>query len=232
MATALSELLTRIRQRTDHEHSDSDFITNTELTREINTSYKELYGLLIRHGIQISESVYSITANGATAYALPSNFYAVMAVFRADDTARTVLPRHDWRYKLDSNLTGPACSYRLAGGTIEFDPIPQEGTYELRYVPVPGDLVNPDDTVDGVLGWEEWLVNNVALKVFRKEGNLEAARDLIAERERLEQRIKAESEAVEMTQRFRVQDVRRRDAIWQEGSYTGRRGMRSWLRWR
>src|SRR5689334_7899958 len=99
MAVTLASVRTRIRQRTDNEHPDGDRITDVELTQLVNTKYKELYGKLVFHGLHRAETTYTITATGAATYALPTDFWAVLGVFRVDSAAtdKVWLGRHDHR---------------------------------------------------------------------------------------------------------------------------------------
>lgn len=216
---------TRVRQRTDQEYSDSEFVTDAELNQLINTSYNELYGLLVRHSLHRSETVQEITATGATSYPLASDFYAVLGVFRVDGTERCLLPRHDHRHRPNTAVTGPATSYRIVGSTLQLSPLPTSGTYELVYVPVPADLTADADTLDGVLGWEEYVVVDVAIRVLMKEES--DVSDLRAERERLQARIVDEANHVEMTDGIVVQNTRRTlQTAYDEGDYVGARGYR------
>lgn len=230
MPTTVTELITRIRQRTDNEHTDSEFVDNNEILGLINTAYKELYALLTRYGLHQDELIEPYTATGAQSYALPVAFYSLIAVFRLDGTRRITLGRHDWRYKLDSALVGPAATYRIVGSSIEFDPIPQSGSYEIRYIPLPTDLTLVS-SIDGVVGWEEYVVAAAARDIFEKEGFFEASQVQESKRERLEARIKTEKETEEQTQSNRIQDVRSRpDHILLEGQYLDRQGLRGTYR--
>lgn len=227
----LSTLRTRIKQRTDQEYSDSEFVTDAELTQLINTSYNELYGLLVRHSLHRTETTHSITANGALSYALPSDFYSVLGVWRLDGTARTFLPRHDHRHRPDTGVKGPANTYRIIGLSLQFSPFPQSGTYELVYVPVPGTLSADGDTLDGVLGWEEYVIVDVAIRVLMKEES--DVSDLQRERERLAARIVDEANHAEMSEGLVVANTRGYLQSYDEGDYTqrGYRGSILGRRW-
>lgn len=234
MAT-VAEIALRIRQRTDNEHSTSDFVDPTELIGLIDVHYKELYGLLVRFRQHQTENIQTITATGAATYAVDSH-YAIVAVFRVDGTNRITLGKHDWRFKQDPSIVGLASTYRIANGAIEFAPVPATGTYEIRYIPRPTVLDDDADIVDGVLGWEEYIVYAGARDVYTKEGNLDAAGSMESGRQRMEDRIKTEAANEEMTQSNRIQDVRSRaDSVFLEGAYVGMSGVRGgWYRpwWR
>jgi hypothetical protein len=226
MAVRLDTLRTRIRQRTDNENSS--FVSDSELNQLINTEYKELYGQLVRYSLQRSETLEVVTADGSSDYALPLDFYSLIAVFRVDSTTRIQLPRHSERFR-PGTVLGMAQSYRLIGGAIEFYPTPTTGNYELLYIPVPAELSLDEDTLDGVLGWEEMVVLAVSIKVLDKE---EANADhLRRDKAEIMRRIQDEAAAVEFTENWVVQDVRRsrsRYADLLEGTYTDRTGIRRW----
>lgn len=209
-AVTLLELRTRIRQRTDNEHSGG-FVSDDEINQLINLHNRALYGLLVRHGLQRSESVYSITANGSTSYALPVDMFALLGVYRVDtgSTSKIWLGRHDHRHRPSSSLKGDASTYRLVGGNIEFSPIPSTGSYELVYIPEPATLALDSDLVDGVLGWEEYIVLCASIDILQKEEadptNIAILRERLAE---LVVRIVDEAKDVELSEHPTIQDVR------------------------
>lgn len=226
MAVELSTIRDRIRQRADMEHTD--FVTDAELTQLINTSYNELYGLLVRYSMQRTETTFSITANGSSAYTLPADFYSLIGVFRTDGEVKTRLTRFSERFRPGST-SGTATTYRLVGMTVVLYPKPASGTYEAIYIPTPGQLSADDDTLDGVLGWEELVVIDCAIRVLQKE---EAdVSSLKQDKAILLQRIADEYHAVEFTENWTVQNVRHSgDTCYLEGDYVGRRGVRNWRR--
>lgn len=216
MATvSLDTLRTRIRQRSDNEHTGSSFVTDTELTQLINTSYQELYGHLVRAGLHMNESVGTITADGSGTYQMPTDYYSILGVFRIEGGNKYRLARHSVRHRVGTGQTGTATSYRIVGTDVELSPRPLSGDYEIIYVPVPGELEDDDDLMDGVLGWEEYVVIDVAIKVLQKEES--DVTTLLRERERLLLRIQEEAAAEEMTESWTVADVRRQCAYDPDG---------------
>lgn len=220
----LATLRTRIRQRTDNEHSQ--FVTDSELTDLVNTEYQELYAKLVTHGLQRVESTQTITANGATAYTLSSDFYSLIGIYRHEGDVRIRLERFSERFR-PGTIAGPASHYRLVGHDIVFYPNPPSGTYTVVYIPESGTLSADDDTVDGCLGWEELIVISCAIKVLQKE---EAdVTELKADKQAMLRRIEDERAAMEFTESWAVQD-RHAGAPdrYLEGDYVGRRGLRTW----
>lgn len=207
MATvSLSTLRTRIKQRTDNEHTGSEFVTDEELTGLINASYADLYGELVVSGLHTAESVYTITATGATSYALPADFYSLLGVFRSENGRKFRLGRHSVRHRVGTAATGNGSSYRVVGSTVELSPTPSSGTYEVLYIPQPAQLAAADDTLDGMLGWEEYVVVDVAIKVLDK--GEDDSQHLRMERERILSRIQQQAAAVEATESWTVENVR------------------------
>lgn len=217
-----------MRQRTNNEHTSGAFVTDTELTGLINVSYKDLYGTLVEHALHRAEETETYTADGSTSYNLPSDLYSVLNVYWVTDGRRIRLARHSDRLKPGTSDTGDAVTYRVRGSTLVFFPTPESGTYELEYIPVPGDLVADASTLDGVLGWEEYVVLDVSIKVLVKEGSLAEAELLRAERERLLRRIEAQASRDEFTETRVVENVN--GSAFEEGSFWPRRGYRGPLR--
>jgi hypothetical protein len=207
----LDTLRTRIRQRTDQEHTPSEFVTDAELNQLINTSYAKLYGELVRAGLHVAESTSDVTATGAATYALPTDFYSMIGVYHSENGYNRRLKMHSARFRPGSAQVGPAISYRVNNYALELFPRPASGTYMVVYVPQPAELVGDDDTLDGVLGWEEFVVVDVSINVFIKEETDTSV--LERERERLMTRIREEAYAAEMTESWVVENVRPSAAI-------------------
>lgn len=213
MAVTLQELRTRCLERADMVFNSAvaagdRYITTTELNALINTSYAELYGTLVRYGMHRDEELATVVTDGTAKYQLPADIYAVLGVYRVETNGdRTYLSRHDHRLRPNQSRTqAKAHTYRVVGANMEFNPIPTSGTYELVYIPVPGEMSADEDQIDGVLGWEEYVVIDVAIKLKQKEDSDPAL--LMAERERLLRRIQEESRDEEMSECGTVQSVR------------------------
>lgn len=193
-------------QRAGLEHGQ-DFVTTAEANALINLKYKELYGLLERHGLHRARLTEIITADGSASYPMPATLWAILAVFRDDGGTRTYLGRHDHRFMPGTTGGGgPANSYHMVGTQIEFDTLPTSGTYYVVYIPVPADLVDDVDTLDGVLGWEEYIVVAGAIALGIKDKvNVD---DLRVDLRLLTDRIIDEAKAAEMSENPVVQNVR------------------------
>lgn len=210
MTTTLLQLRDRIKQRTDNQYTDG-FVSDTELDGLINLHYKELYELLQFTGPHRVETEYTVTADGSVAYALPVDVYSIMVVHRVETNgSRSMLERHDVRNRPVSGITAPAVSYRVVGGMrLELDPTPASGDYIVTYVPVPPDLADNTDTLDGVLGWEEYVVTAASLDVAIKE-SVDTGLISLLERQMNRQRARVTTAAknAEMVEASRIVDVR------------------------
>lgn len=220
MATeTLLGLRTRIRQRTDTEHTtgdDDEFMTDTELNQLINKSYRRLFGLLVKSGLQsVAETMTTITGTGAALYALPDDFLAVQDVYRVEGSHRPRLGRHNPRHRPSPANVGIASTYRTFGtganAQIELSPRPGSGTYEVYYIAIPTALAADGDTVDGVIGWEEYIVVDCAIHVLSKIGL--PTQDMRLEKAGLEREIAEEAAMRDLHESVHIVDVRARSGL-------------------
>lgn len=194
----LAQLRTLVRQRADRENDPH--VTDTEINSYISASYGELYDLLVQSGLPYFKATQTIVTTGSSnPYALSSDFYAMIRVWYKAGTdtwwpLREAHPREVHRF-LALTGTRRAVAYEVtgttpAGDSLELFPIPPAGqTYEVRYFPRPLDLTTDADVVDGVSGWEEFIVVDAALKCLTKSTPEEAAPLWQAKNQQLE-RIK------------------------------------------
>ncbi len=74
-------------------------------------------------------------------------------------------------YGYSSNYYGPYYRYRVQGDEIKIIPTPQAGTvFMLHYTPTATLLVSGSDTVDGINGWEDYIVVDAAIECLQPEG--------------------------------------------------------------
>ncbi len=235
MATTLSQLRTRIRQRSDNEYADGEFVTDAEILGLINVSHKHLFGMLVESGLHtVEETVYDVSPDGSLTYALPDDCFAVSGVFRAESGYYIPLSRHDQRTFPRDATEIIAWSYRTHGAlesaVIELNPRASTGTYKIRYVGVPDDLSDDADSIEGVIGWEEWIVLDVAGKILMKEKIWEAVDRLQGRQDKLTLKIEAQAYQRDMQNATSVQDIRKRanslfdDQGFLPGGYRGVRG--------
>jgi hypothetical protein len=150
----LAEIRLLAQRRADMENSD--FVTDSEWLTYINGSLAELYDVILQKfgaDYYVAEPHEFVTTS-AERYALPEDFYKLLAVDVADSGApsgyATALP---FNFS-ERNRLGP---------------VPSGRTVVVHYAPRLTLLEDDDDTVDGVSGWEEVVVVDAARKALLKE---------------------------------------------------------------
>ncbi len=176
---SLATLRSEVRLQTD---SVGDaHLTDAEINGWINKGLRVLYGKIIAcdEDFYLTTSSISTTA-GTLEYALPSDFRAVRGV-DVSEAGQTITLRsyafeeRSRRSILATSSGGFRPRYRIArngvtgsAARILFDIDPGTRTYSLHYVPVPPALTVDADTVDGVLGFEDYAIAYAAARVRRK----------------------------------------------------------------
>ena len=183
--TTLGALVTAAALRADQPTpSTTTFITTANWYTFVNGSCQALHDKLIEaygadYRVTLSSS---ITATTAATYALPDSFYKLLGVDQQVSSAAgndgwTSVPRFNFadrnRYAMAplSMRNGIVSTrYRLSGDNIWFTPQPPVGTvFKLWYAPRFTPMTADGDTFDGVDGWEEWVINDAAMKALVKE---------------------------------------------------------------
>ncbi len=152
----------------------------------VNASCQQLYDKILEaYGNDYYEQQpYAIATDGINDhYLLPTDFYKLFGVdlqisnaasastgwislrkFNFADRNKYTLPNIQTLWGRTNLL------YRLAGGYIWFIPLPMASMpLRLWYAPRFTPMVNGSDNFDGINGWEEWVVNDVAMKAMVKE---------------------------------------------------------------
>jgi hypothetical protein len=178
--TSLLALRTAARQRSDMVNSQ--FIPDSELTGYVNSSLQELYEKILQaygddYWVQAAST---FTTDGTNdAYALPTDFFKLLGVDLqlSGTTGWVTIWRFNFGERNQYSLPGiqtflgrTNVRYRLRGNNILLSPMPVSGlTFRLWYAPRFTPLVNDADSFDGINGWEEWVINDVAEKMLIKE---------------------------------------------------------------
>jgi hypothetical protein len=183
-ATTLAAITTAARERADMVNTT--FISATEWTAMVNASCQELYEKLVEaygNDYEMSDP-FDITTDGVSdRYLLPADFFKLLGVdlqlSEAGSSTSGWITLRRFNFADRNRFTLPNVAslwgrtnlrYRLAGTEVWFSPLPSAGlSLRLWYVPRCPILVNPGDSFDGINGWEEWIVNDVAMKARIKE---------------------------------------------------------------
>jgi len=169
MGVTLQELRLRARERADMV--GSKFISDSELDSYLNAGYFDLYDILVSRWEDYYTVEASVTvAAGASSYALPSDFYKLVALDKGDTEVAK------FTFKDRHNVT--ALSYRIVKDSLVF--LPAEvaaGSYTLWYVPLAERLAvattpptaGTTDVINDVNGWSEYVVVSAAIMMLQKE---------------------------------------------------------------
>ena len=173
MAATLSQLRTRVRRMADME--GSNFISDSELNDYINSSYTELYDLLVSSNSEyFLSSTTSTVASGSSTITLPTDFYKLRAVDfylngRWYDIEQFSMNERNQDSTLYSSA-GVEVRYRLQGSTLKL--VPEDnagGQYQIWYTPLPATLSADSDEIEEGNGWSEYVVVDAAIKCLQKE---------------------------------------------------------------
>lgn len=170
----LSDLRTRVRERADMV--DSDFVTDAELTKYIQQSYRKLYNLIVTtFSDWYVEDPVEFTITSGNEYTLPANFYKLVAVdYNLNgswmEVKRYTMSERNRRTKGAFRTFHPSIMYRLMNGKLRFIPTDDAtGTYRYWAVNKPTVPVDDADTIEGENGWDEFVVIDAAIKCLNKE---------------------------------------------------------------
>ena len=206
-------LRTRIRERADME--SSSFVSDAEMLRYISASYTELYDQLVRSEPDRYRIEQTFTGDGSTTkFAVVATstapYYGTLDVAYNTDYGGRISLRRAHGAELNqfrSNQTGIAQVWAPVYNTttpttekIELLPTPNSGdTYTHTYIVAPADLTTASDVVNGISGWEEYIVIDCAIKCRIKEesptGDLERALARFTDRLQIMRHNRAAAEA-------------------------------------
>lgn len=178
-------------------------VSNAEWFRYVSGSYAELYDILIKAQPDFYSKDYSFsTVSGVSDYSTASDFYGDLGVdYKEQDgyylelDYASGIERNNYDYL---NTTDRSVAYHFMYNAASSSPIlrllpaPRGGdVYRHRYTVRPTDITNSTTTIDGISGWEEYIVIDAAIKARIKEetptGDLE--RQLARMRQRLDEMV-------------------------------------------
>lgn len=173
----LAQLKLQVRHRADM--LNSHFVEDDELNYYVSNSYKELYDILVTayqdyYMIAVPPQFTLTGVVGQNYFDLPEDFYKLRGVDISLDNAstwRTLLPFAFDRRNRQGNLVRQFDKmYRMVGSRIYITPeLNAAGTYRLWYIPSAADLTDDADIINGVNGWEEYIIVDAAIKCLEKE---------------------------------------------------------------
>lgn len=161
---------------------DQSGTADSELIRYANIAYRDLYNTIIQANNQYFTTSYNISILGGTdEYSLPADFYKLDGVdLQIDASSKRYLTLRPFmfqeRNKFRSGLAftnspyGQVFKYLMVGSKIRFLPIPSmSGTVVLWYTPTPTVITSLTDTVEVMVGGDEYLSLTIAMAMLAKE---------------------------------------------------------------
>jgi hypothetical protein len=169
-----SEIRTRIRQKVNKEQSQ--FVTNSEIDSLIEESYSVMYNKLVNtnENYFISSTTLALVA-GTSTYALPTDFLKLKGVDLNRNGLLYQLNQVPWeqrnKYQVISvTYQSIPTEYMFYNNSLRFVPVPNGGyTVTVYYIPAPIKYVSDSTTIDGVSGFEKYIVNYCAACIRDKE---------------------------------------------------------------
>ncbi len=212
----LSNLKLRSREMADMIHSQ--FVTDPELTRYINSSAQELYDILVMaygEDYYVLPTPFEFVSNGDPK-ALPSDFYKVVGVDALVGGGNYVTLK-PFEFTERNRFNGPTnllinnnspLRYKIQGNQIIWAPgTSGNNTIRVWYIPVMTELAIDADELDGVNGYEELVIVDVAIKMKQKQEDDVSV--LMARKQELLMRIEKVSQDRDAGMSHRVTDSTR-----------------------
>jgi hypothetical protein len=200
---SLGILSERVLQRSNLEGA-SAFIKPYELTDLINGSLAEWVDEVraTTWNGTYTRALHAITtSSGVASYPLPGDFLTLLSVDIAigGGIVSSAHPYQEEQRNAFRNMPLAAgwgfsapIYYQIQGTDISFIPAPQ-GAYSVtvNYVPTAPVLSDPNDTIDSINGWEEFIVLDAAIKCLLKAGEAETIPSLTQRLEQQRHRIRS-----------------------------------------
>jgi len=180
--TTVGNIALECRQRCNKENSQ--FYTDQEMISMISQSYKRLYDKIVEaygDDYYVATPYTWTTGQNQQLYPLPLDFYKALLVEVAlnpqDPNSYVTVKQFNLRQKNLYNYPNQYTMYgitniryRLNGNNLMIVPQTQGNqTLRMWYAPRPNQLINFTDLVDGIAGWEEYIVSDVCIKMLAKE---------------------------------------------------------------
>jgi hypothetical protein len=223
---SLGQVRQASKQRADM--INSDFVTTQEWNSYINHSYTELYDILVQvYGDDYYvASPYQFTTDGRvpSLYPLPDDLYKLTGVDLALSQAQNgylTLKKFSFANRNKYIYGNTPVSfygfidmrYRLVGSNIELIPQPSANQQiRLWYIPRPTVLLADSDILDGISGWDEYVIVDAAIKALQKEESDVSV--LLAQKAALRQRIEAAASNRDAGMPEQVTDVQGLSGYW------------------
>lgn len=160
---------------------DQSDTTDSEILRYLNIAYRDLYNIIVQTNAQYFTTTATINVvGGQDTYALPADFYKLDGVDLQVDASGRYLTLRPFmfaeRNKFRSGLAftnspyGQVFKYLLVGNNIRFLPLPSmNSTVQLWYTPSPTKITTLSQSIETLVGGDEYLSLVVAMAMLAKE---------------------------------------------------------------
>lgn len=169
-----ADIRSRIRQKTNKENSQ--FVTNHEINHLIEEAYATMYNKLVNTNENYFITSTTLTlVNNTHTYALPDDFYKLKGVDLDRNGVLYQLSLVPWEHRnkyqaISTTYTSLPTEYMFYNNSLRFVPVPNGGyTVTVYYVPAPPKYVSDATTIDGVAGFDKYIVNYCAACIRDKE---------------------------------------------------------------
>lgn len=208
----LATLKTQVREAANMENSQ--FVSDNELTRYIDMSYAELYDLLTKtfENYYTLGPIQAVVSTG-NSMPLPADFYKLVGIdINFGGSWYPIKPfemaeRGRWVNANKLAYVGMInIAYKLIKDAMIFYPESSAaGTYRYWYIPKRTALTTDASTLDGVNGWQQYIIIDSAIKCLQKEESDVSA--LMAEKAAMLARIQSMAPARDAGAPKRIADT-------------------------
>ena len=234
--TTAGNIILEAQQRCNKENSQ--FYTSQELMSMASQSYKDLYDKVVTaygDDYYVATPYTYTTGQNQQLYPLPTDFYKLLlcevALNPQDPNSYVTLKQFNliqknlWNYPNQYTMYGITnLRYRINGSNLMLVPQTQGNqTIRIWYVPRPHQLINLTDTVDGVAGWEEYMIADICIKMLAKEESDVSV--FAAQKAEMEKRLLEMSKNRNLGEPQTVSDSKYRNFAWGDGDWGSGSGM-------
>lgn len=170
----VQKMIDGARARADLQNSQ--FCSDAELIDQISLSYAKLYSTILDKFPEFNITSQNLTLTpGTSIYSLPADFYRLRGVDINIGNQPYQLRKFSFteRNRAIGAISSRPSHYILTNTTIKLVPAPHTtgGTdsVTLWYAPVPTKLTTAGQSVDGVAGFEEYIMLDTAIYIRTKE---------------------------------------------------------------
>lgn len=197
-AVNLATLRRRVRRRSD-AGGDLRRFPDSEVDDCINEGIAQFHSEIVRaSGQGFEEAEFSfVTVSGTNVYPLPAEFLQVRAVRLIEgDRVRSLRVFSEWDVDILKNtdlwINAGVAFYRLLGSNIELEPMPKSAvTCTVKYVNTAVKLVSDLNAIDGINGFEEFVVLWAAEVICTQNNEQDRVQLMMARRQEILDRMVA-----------------------------------------